>query len=111
MRHGMALPRHCRCVELSPALMPVARATPRQANCDADRPGKLDDVSAQYAKELRRRGREGSAADKVEIYRRASWIDSRQRRRAIGAIQCHVVAPEFLVGIDEAFRKYAAPGW
>jgi len=49
---------------------------------------------------------------KVEIYP-ASQLGSTQRQAEgvqFGAIQCIVVPPEFLAGIDERFELLAAPG-
>ena len=49
---------------------------------------------------------------KAEIYP-ASQLGSTQRQAEgvqFGAIQCQIVPPEFLTGIDERFEVLAAPG-
>ena len=73
----------------------------------------LDDVLHQYAKnyaaavEKDLRGR-----IKADIYP-ASQLGAIQRQAEsvqFGAIQCQIVAPEFLAGIDERFEVLASPG-
>ena len=72
-----------------------------------------DDALDQFAKDY------GAAVEKdsggrikTEVYP-ASQLGAIQRQAEgvqFGAIQCQVVAPEFLVGIDERFEVLAAPG-
>src|ERR1700757_3747570 len=73
----------------------------------------LDDVLHQYAKNYAAAVEKNSGGRiKVEIYP-ASQLGSIQRQAEgvqFGAIQCQIVAPEFLVGIDERFEVLAAPG-
>src|ERR1700720_3524006 len=73
----------------------------------------LDDVLHQYAKNYAAAvERDSGGRIKVEIYP-ASQLGSIQRQAEgvqFGAIQCQIVAPEFLVGIDERFEVLAAPG-
>src|SRR5580704_12903690 len=73
----------------------------------------LDDVMHQYAKNYAAAVEKDSGGRiKVEIYP-ASQLGSIQRQAEgvqFGAIQCQIVAPEFLVGIDERFEVLAAPG-
>jgi TRAP-type C4-dicarboxylate transport system substrate-binding protein len=73
----------------------------------------LDDVLHQYAKNYAAAVEKDSGGRiKVEIYP-ASQLGSIQRQAEgvqFGAIQCQIVAPEFLVGIDERFEVLAAPG-
>jgi len=73
----------------------------------------LDDVLHQYAKNYAAAVEKDSGGRiKVEIYP-SSQLGSIQRQAEgvqFGAIQCQIVAPEFLVGIDERFEVLAAPG-
>ena len=73
----------------------------------------LDDVLHQYAKNFAAAVEKDSGGRiKAEIYP-ASQLGSIQRQAEgvqFGAIQCQIVAPEFLVGIDERFEVLAAPG-
>jgi len=73
----------------------------------------LDDVLHQYAKNYAAAVEKDSGGRiKAEIYP-ASQLGSIERQAQavqFGAIQCQIVAPEFLVGIDERFEVLAAPG-
>ena len=73
----------------------------------------LDEVLHQYAKNYAAALEKASGGRiKAEIYP-ASQLGSIQRQAEgvqFGAIQCQVVPPEFLVGIDERFEVLAAPG-
>ena len=73
----------------------------------------VDDVVHQYAKNYAIALEADSGGRiKTEVYP-ASQLGSIQRQAEgvqFGAIQCQVVAPEFLVGIDERFELLAAPG-
>ena len=73
----------------------------------------LDDVVHQYARNYAIALEADSGGRiKTEVYP-ASQLGSIQRQAEgvqFGAIQCQVVAPEFLVGIDERFELLAAPG-
>jgi TRAP-type transport system periplasmic protein len=89
-----------RAADDKPIVMKIALAT-------------LDDVLHQYARNYAAAVEKDSAGRiKVEIYP-ASQLGSIQRQAEgvqFGAIQCQIVAPEFLVGIDERFEVLAAPG-
>jgi TRAP-type C4-dicarboxylate transport system substrate-binding protein len=89
-----------RAADDKPIVMKIALAT-------------LDDVLHQYAKNYAAAvAKDSGGRIKVEIYP-ASQLGSIQRQAEgvqFGAIQCQVVAPEFLVGIDERFEVLAAPG-
>jgi TRAP-type transport system periplasmic protein len=73
----------------------------------------LDDALHQYAKNYAAAvERDSGGRIKAEIYP-ASQLGSIERQAQgvrFGAIQCQIVAPEFLVGIDERFEVLAAPG-
>ncbi len=73
----------------------------------------LDDVLHQYAKNYAAAVEKDSGGRiKAEIYP-ASQLGSIERQAQgvqFGAIQCQIVAPAFLVGIDERFEVLAAPG-
>jgi TRAP-type C4-dicarboxylate transport system substrate-binding protein len=73
----------------------------------------LDDALHQYANNYAAAVEKDSGGRiKAEIYP-ASQLGSIERQAQgvqFGAIQCQIVAPEFLVGIDERFEVLAAPG-
>jgi TRAP-type transport system periplasmic protein len=73
----------------------------------------LDDGLHQYAKNYAAAvEKDSNGRIKTEVYP-ASQLGSIQRQAEgvqFGAIQCQIVAPEFLVGIDERFEVLAAPG-
>jgi TRAP-type C4-dicarboxylate transport system substrate-binding protein len=73
----------------------------------------LDDALHQYAKNYAAAVEKDSGGRiKAKIYP-ASQLGSIERQAQgvqFGAIQCQIVAPEFLVGIDERFEVLAAPG-
>ncbi len=73
----------------------------------------LDDALHLYARNYAAAvERDSNGRIKPEVYP-ASQLGSTQRQAEsvqFGAIQCQVVAPEFLVGIDERFEVLAAPG-
>src|SRR5580704_9496851 len=73
----------------------------------------LDDVLHQYAKNYAAAVEKDSVGRiKVQIYP-ASQLGSIQRQAEgvqFGAIECQIIAPEFLVGIDERFEVLGAPG-
>jgi len=95
----LALPA-ARAADDKPIVMKIALAT-------------LDDVLHQYAKNFAAAIEKDSGGRiKAEIYP-ASQLGSIQRQAEgvqFGAIQCQIVAPEFLVGIDERFEVLTAPG-
>jgi TRAP-type C4-dicarboxylate transport system substrate-binding protein len=99
---GLSLiaPSVARAADDKPIVMKIALAT-------------LDDVLHQYAKNYAAAIEKDSGGRiKVEIYP-SSQLGSIQRQAEgvqFGAIQCQIVAPEFLVGIDERFEVLAAPG-
>ena len=72
-----------------------------------------DDGLHQYAKNYAAAVEKGSTGRiKAEIYP-ASQLGSIARQTEgvqFGAIQCQIVPPEFLVGVDERFEILAAPG-
>src|SRR5580700_5631343 len=100
-------------LSLSPAMMPGARAADDKPMVMKIALATLDDVLHQYAKNYAAAVEKDSGGRiKVEIYP-ASQLGSIQRQAEgvqFGAIQCQIVAPEFLVGIDERFEVLAAPG-
>ncbi len=73
----------------------------------------VDDALHQYAKNYAAAVEADSGGRiKAEVYP-ASQLGSIQRQAEgvqFGAIQCQIVAPEFLFGIDERFEVLAAPG-
>ena len=73
----------------------------------------FEDALHQYAKNYAAAvERDSGGRIKAEIYP-ASQLGSIARQAEgvqFGAIQCQIVAPEFLVGIDERFEILAAPG-
>jgi len=73
----------------------------------------LGDALNQYATNYAARSRKiSNGRIKAEVYP-ASQLGSIQRQAEgvqFGAIQCQIVAPEFLVGIDERFEVLAASG-
>jgi TRAP-type C4-dicarboxylate transport system substrate-binding protein len=73
----------------------------------------LDDALHQYAKNFAATVEKDSGGRiRAEIYP-ASQLGSIARQTEgvqFGAIQCQIVAPEFLAGIDERFEVLAAPG-
>src|ERR1700731_4343029 len=89
-----------RAADDKPIVMKIALAT-------------LDDVLHQYAKNYAAAvEKDSDGRIKAEIYP-ASQMGSIARQAEgvqFGAIQCQIVAPEFLVGIDERFEVLAAPG-
>src|SRR5580704_2247400 len=88
-------------LSLSPALMAAARAADDKPMVMKIALATLDDVLHQYAKNYAAAIEKDSGGRiKVEIYPASQ----------LGAIQCQIVAPEFLVGIDERFEVLAAPG-
>jgi TRAP-type C4-dicarboxylate transport system substrate-binding protein len=97
---ALGLTPGARAADDKPIVMKIALAT-------------LDDVLHQYAKNYAAAVEKDSGGRiKVEIYP-ASQLGSIQRQAEgvqFGAIQCQIVAPEFLVGIDERFEVLAAPG-
>lgn len=94
-------PRPCAfAADDKPAVMKISLAT-------------INDALHQFAKEYAAAVEKDSAGRiKVEIYP-GSQLGSTQRQvEAVqfGAIQCIVVPPEFLAGIDQRFELLAAPG-
>ncbi len=73
----------------------------------------LDDALHQYAKDYAAAVEKDSGGRiKAEVYpeSRLGAIQRQAEGVQFGAIQCQVVAPEFLFGIDERFEVLAAPG-
>jgi TRAP-type C4-dicarboxylate transport system substrate-binding protein len=100
-------------LSLLPAAMPAARAADDKPIVMKIALATLDDVLHQFAKNYGAAvERDSGGRIKVEVYP-ASKLGSIQRQAEgvqFGAIQCQVVAPEFLVSIDERFEVLAAPG-
>ena len=73
----------------------------------------LDDVLHQYARDYAAAvERDSGGRIKSEVYP-ASQLGAIQRQAEsvqFGAIQCQIVAPEFLASIDERFEVLASPG-
>ncbi len=96
----LALPHGVRAADDKPAIMKISVAT-------------VDDALHQYAKNYAAAVEaESGGRIKAEVYP-ASQLGSIQRQAEgvqFGAIQCQIVAPEFLFGIDERFEVLAAPG-
>jgi TRAP-type C4-dicarboxylate transport system substrate-binding protein len=97
---GLSQPRGASAADDKPIVMKIALAT-------------VDDILHQYAKNYAAAvERDSGGRIKVEIYP-ASQLGSIQRQAEgvqFGAIQCQVLPPEFLVGIDERFEVLTAPG-
>jgi TRAP-type C4-dicarboxylate transport system substrate-binding protein len=114
---GRGLATWSRAAVLALGLLLIALSAARAAD---DKPivmkmalATLNDVLHRYAKNYAAAVETDSGGRiKVEIYP-ASQLGSIQRQAEgvqFGAIQCQVVAPEFLVSIDERFEVLAAPG-
>jgi TRAP-type transport system periplasmic protein len=102
------------------AAMILSPAAMRGASAADDKPivmkialATVDDVFHQYAKNYAAAiERDSGGRIKVEIYP-SSQLGSTQRQAEgvqFGAIQCQVLPPEFLVGIDQRFEVLATPG-
>ncbi|MGO8921413.1 MAG: TRAP transporter substrate-binding protein [Xanthobacteraceae bacterium] len=73
----------------------------------------LDDALNQFAKDYAAAVEKDSGGRVKTVVYPASQLGSIQRQAEgvqFGAIQCQVVPPEFLFGIDERFEVLAAPG-
>lgn len=97
---SLAMPRGARAADDKTYVMKIALAT-------------LDDALHQYAKNYAAAVEKHSGGRiKPEIYP-ASQLGSIERQTQalqFGAIQCQIVVPEFLAGVDERFEVLAAPG-
>ncbi|MFZ0235869.1 MAG: TRAP transporter substrate-binding protein DctP, partial [Xanthobacteraceae bacterium] len=102
------------------AVLLILLATRPGAHAADDKPyvmkialATLNDALHQFAKDYASAVEKDSGGRiKVEIYP-GSQLGSTQRQAEgvqFGAIQCIVVPPEFLVGIDERYELLAAPG-
>ena len=111
--------REQRCAALAAAALAVAAMAAVPARAD-DKPfvmkvslATVDDVLHQYAKNYAAALEKDSGGRlKVELYP-SSQLGSIQRQAEgvqFGAIQCQIVPPDFLVGIDERFEVLATPG-
>ena len=72
----------------------------------------VGEAQHQFAEGLRRRDRKGSGRRiKTEIYPASQLGPVQQQAEGVqfGAIQCQIVPPEFLAGIDERFELLTAP--
>jgi TRAP-type transport system periplasmic protein len=73
----------------------------------------VGDVLHQYAKDYAAAIEKDSGGRiKTEVYPASQLGSVQQQAESVqfGAIQCQVVPPEFLAGIDERFEVFAAPG-
>jgi TRAP-type transport system periplasmic protein len=98
---------------LALAIAPGARAADEKIHVMKMALATLDDALHQYARNYAAAlERDSGGRIKAEIYP-ASRLGSIQRQAEsvqFGAIQCQIVAPEFLTGIDERFEVLASPG-
>ena len=111
--------RERRRAALAAAALAVAAMAAMPARAD-DKPfvmkvslATVDDVLHQYARNYAAALEKDSGGRlKVELYP-SSQLGSIQRQAEgvqFGAIQCQIVPPDFLVGIDERFEVMATPG-
>jgi len=111
--------RERRRAALAAAALAVAAMAAMPARAD-DKPfvmkvslATVDDVLHQYARNYAAALEKDSGGRlKVELYP-SSQLGSIQRQAEgvqFGAIQCQIVPPDFLVGIDERFEVLATPG-
>jgi TRAP-type transport system periplasmic protein len=116
----MSVPRHKTVARTLLAVLLILLATRPGARAADDKPyvmkialATLNDALHQFAKDYASVVEKDSGGRiKVEIYP-GSQLGSTQRQAEgvqFGAIQCIVVPPEFLVGIDERYELLAAPG-
>jgi TRAP-type C4-dicarboxylate transport system substrate-binding protein len=116
----MSVPRHKTVARTLLAVLLILLATRPGAHAADDKPyvmkialATLNDALHQFAKDYASVVEKDSGGRiKVEIYP-GSQLGSTQRQAEgvqFGAIQCIVVPPEFLVGIDERYELLAAPG-
>ncbi|MGA7229644.1 MAG: TRAP transporter substrate-binding protein [Xanthobacteraceae bacterium] len=116
----MSVPRHKTVARTLLAVLLILLATRPGAHAADDKPyvmkialATLNDALHQFAKDYASAVEKDSGGRiKVEIYP-GSQLGSTQRQAEgvqFGAIQCIVVPPEFLVGIDERYELLAAPG-
>jgi len=99
---------------LLPLLLPsAARAADSKTYVMKISLATVDDVLHQFAKNYAAAVEKDSAGRiKAEIYPASQLGSVSQQVEGVqfGAIQCQVVPPEFLVGIDERFEVLATPG-
>jgi TRAP-type C4-dicarboxylate transport system substrate-binding protein len=116
----MSVPRHKTVARTLLAALLILLATRPGAHAADEKPyvmkialATLNDALHQFAKDYASAVEKDSGGRiKVEIYP-GSQLGSTQRQAEgvqFGAIQCIVVPPEFLVGIDERYELLAAPG-
>jgi TRAP-type transport system periplasmic protein len=116
----MSVPRHKTVARTLLAVLLILLATRPGAHAADDKPyvmkialATLNDALHQFAKDYASAVEKDSGGRiKVEIYP-GSQLGSTQRQAEgvqFGAIQCIIVPPEFLVGIDERYELLAAPG-
>jgi TRAP-type transport system periplasmic protein len=113
--HGVATPTAAAVVAfiLSLAMTLGARAADDKTYVMKISIATLDDALHQYAKDYAAAVEKDSGGRiKAEVYpeSRLGAIQRQAEGVQFGAIQCQVVAPEFLVGIDERFEVLTAPG-
>jgi TRAP-type transport system periplasmic protein len=116
----MSVPRHKTVARALLAALLILLATRHGALAADDKPyvmkialATLNDALHQFAKDYASAvEKDSSGRIRVEIYP-GSQLGSTQRQAEgvqFGAIQCIIVPPEFLAGIDERFELLAAPG-
>ncbi|HEY6995890.1 MAG TPA: TRAP transporter substrate-binding protein [Xanthobacteraceae bacterium] len=98
---------------LSLATTPGARAADDKTHVMKIALATLNDALHQYAKNYAAAvERDSGGRIKAEIYpaSRLGSIERQAQGVQFGAIQCQIVAPAFLAGIDDRFEVLAAPG-
>jgi TRAP-type C4-dicarboxylate transport system substrate-binding protein len=116
----MSVPRHKTVARALLGALLILLATRHGALAADDKPyvmkialATLNDALHQFAKDYASAvEKDSSGRIRVEIYP-GSQLGSTQRQAEgvqFGAIQCIIVPPEFLAGIDERFELLAAPG-
>jgi TRAP-type transport system periplasmic protein len=105
---------------LGVAALALSLAVPSGARAAGDRPyvmkisiATVGDDLHQYAKDYAAAVEKDSGGRiKVEIYPSSQLGSIQQQAEGVqfGAIQCQIVPPEFLAGIDERFEVLTAPG-
>jgi TRAP-type transport system periplasmic protein len=105
---------------LGVAALALSLAVPVGARAAGDRPyvmkisiATVGDDLHQYAKDYAAAVEKDSGGRiRVEIYPSSQLGSIQQQAEGVqfGAIQCQIVPPEFLAGIDERFEVLAAPG-
>jgi TRAP-type transport system periplasmic protein len=116
----MVITGHARKVCLGAAAFALSLAAPFSAYAAGDKPyvmkisiATVSDDLHQYAKDYAAAvERDSGGRIKTEIYPSSQLGSTQQQAEGVqfGAIQCQIVPPEFLAGIDERFEVLTAPG-